>query len=130
MRESKDMDSVTHLTWTLLCFLIMILVITFALEHGVLGHEAGDRDADWYNSLRDRAGVSCCSASHDCHIAIEYKAGAEPGSYWVLSNGEWVYAPAYSVLKRADNPTGLPVVCVWYQNAQPVARCLVLPAEG
>ena len=106
-----------------------ILVPAVALT-AMLAHDPGELDGDWFNSLRNHAGVSCCGNHHDCDTVSDYQPGPAPGSYRALWHGTWVDVPAYVVLTRSDNPTGLPVLCVMHIDGAPIAGCFVRPAEG
>jgi len=98
----------------------------------LLAHDPQELDADWFNSLRGpEEGVSCCGNHHDCATVSDYRPGEIPGSYRALLNGEWLDVPAFVVLERADNPTGLPVLCIGRDHTgRPFARCFVRPSEG
>jgi hypothetical protein len=90
-------------------------------------HDAEEPDAEWYNSLKSPYGVGCCAQDHDCEIVDDdYRGGPVPGSYIVKWHGREVTVPPRAVLKRSDNPTGHPVLCMHYS----VPQCFVLPAEG
>lgn len=65
------------------------------------------RFGDWFRSLRDAQGQSCCDLS-DCR-RTRARAGAA-GYQAQTPDGDWVDVPADKVLRR-DNPTGEPVMC-------------------
>jgi len=65
------------------------------------------RFGDWFKSLRNDQGQSCCDLS-DCRIT---KQRYSPNGYQALTEtGEWVDIPPDKILKR-DNPIGEPVMC-------------------
>ena len=107
-----------------------IIVPAVALA-AMLVHDPGELDAEWFNSLRSPNGLSCCSNHHDCETVSDYRLGAAPGSYRARWHGQWIEVPASVVLTRADNPTGMPVLCVATNGPGVIiARCFVRPAEG
>lgn len=65
------------------------------------------RWSDWFRSLRDASGQSCCDLS-DCR-RTRARAGSD-GYQAQTPDGTWTDVPADKVLRR-DNPTGEPVMC-------------------
>jgi hypothetical protein len=91
-------------------------------------HDDTDDYSSWYNSLRNEAGVSCCSHNKDCKAVDVYRATSE--GYEAFYDGVWVAVPWSAVLQREDNPTGRAVLCIGYRGGEPVARCFVRASES
>jgi len=97
-------------------------------------HMPGDPDAEWYQSLKvPGSPMSCCSPNRDCNPIDDYrpvpKEQASSG-FQAYVEGEWVNVGEEALLKRADNPTGKAVACVWYMDGHPRVRCLILPSQA
>jgi hypothetical protein len=93
-------------------------------------HDPSEPNAAWYKSLRSNRGEACCTAHRDCETVSKYRQSLVPGGYEALWHGEWARVDPSAVLNRADNPTGLPVLCVHYLDGHPIARCFIRPTEG
>ena len=93
-------------------------------------HDPSEPNAAWYKSLTSNRGEACCTAHRDCETVSQYRQSLVPGGYEALWHGEWARIDPSAVLHRADNPTGLPVLCVHYLDGHPIARCFIRPSEG
>lgn len=68
---------------------------------------ADGRYRDWFRSLKDASGISCCDVS-DC-LPTSARVSGE-GYQAKTPAGDWVTVPADKVIRR-DNPLGVPVMC-------------------
>lgn len=72
----------------------------------------------WYRSLKNHAGLSCCSEA-DCSPVDARQVGDE---WQIFEAGMWETVPAGAVLDR-ENLDGRPVAC----RFRGVIRCFVPP---
>ena len=85
----------------------------------------------WYKSLTDNNGRSCCDIS-DCK---EVEARTINGYWEVNIKEKWYKVPADKILKNKENPTGSAVACysqfqnevTYDDNGQPVFFCFIEP---
>ena len=99
-------------------------------------HDPAAKDAEWYGSLQTPSGGSCCGGGPegDCDEigTKDYDGPAADGSYEAKFRGRAVHVSKFQVLKRADNPTGGPVLCYhpFTSDLVPPIICFILPAQS
>lgn len=86
--------------------------------------------ADWFRSLRDRKGLSCCDQA-DCR-PVRYRAGdqgmeayIDRRSFGPRAPEAWVRVPREAIIPR-ENPTARPIACYYAGRI----ACFVRPTEG
>jgi len=88
-------------------------------------HEKGsDPDAEWFASLKDKHGISCCHMQ-DCYRVEIQDLDIKGGHYRLKYKGEWLEVPDQVIQRDEPNPTGHPVACVHVTWKAKEVRCFI-----
>lgn len=99
------------------------IVLTTGMALAAPPPNADGRFADWFRSLKDGMGHSCCDIS-DCRRTT---ARIGPAGYQARTpEGDWVDVPTEKIIRR-DNPVGDAVMC-WLPGRG--VMCFVPPLEA
>jgi hypothetical protein len=94
------------------------------------GADPNSELSQWFRSLHDESGKSCCSLA-DCR-PTEYRQLGDHyevlvDKKWDIDPPQWVAVPPSKILNQIDNPTGRGVLCFNQYSRQ--VLCFVRPSE-
>lgn len=108
----------------LLLLLLLLAVITEAFANPPAGVDPTSSAAQWFHSLKDEDGRSCCGMG-DCRAVRAKQSG---GHWWVWikpDDASSVRVPDAIVQGRDDNPTGHSILCASPVEPETIMYCFI-----
>jgi hypothetical protein len=122
------MKRTTLIARTILIALLLTVSPVLAEDRGQWeAYRLTPQQKQWFKSVQDAAGISCCSVA-DGHPITTYEKRAD-GHYWIWFDHEWRQVPDHAV-RKSPNPVGVAVAWFYVFMAGPWGiRCFVPAPE-